>query len=133
MSYNPTNWQAGDTVTSAKLNKIEQGIKNNILVANLIYDDQENGIMHVDKTWQEIYDADFCIVNITLDDGTITTSFVVVKSPGDEKDSVYYAIVLFSPASTEGHTFLAATPNDYPVLNNQQPALDPGPGSKEAN
>lgn len=28
MSYNPTNWQAGDTVTSAKLNKIEQGIAN---------------------------------------------------------------------------------------------------------
>lgn len=26
--YNPTNWQAGDTVTSAKLNKIEQGIAN---------------------------------------------------------------------------------------------------------
>ena len=28
MSYEPTNWQAGDTVTSAKLNKIEQGIAN---------------------------------------------------------------------------------------------------------
>lgn len=26
--YNPTNWQAGDTVTSAKLNKMEQGIAN---------------------------------------------------------------------------------------------------------
>lgn len=28
MSYEPTNWQAGDTVTSAKLNKMEQGIAN---------------------------------------------------------------------------------------------------------
>lgn len=28
MGYEPTNWQAGDTVTSAKLNKIEQGIAN---------------------------------------------------------------------------------------------------------
>lgn len=26
MSYEPTNWKAGDTITSAKLNKIEQGI-----------------------------------------------------------------------------------------------------------
>ena len=26
MSYEPTNWQSGDVVTSAKLNKIEQGI-----------------------------------------------------------------------------------------------------------
>lgn len=28
MSYTPTTWAAGDTVTSAKLNKIEQGITN---------------------------------------------------------------------------------------------------------
>lgn len=26
MSYTPTNWKAGDIVTSAKLNKIEQGV-----------------------------------------------------------------------------------------------------------
>lgn len=26
MSYTPTNWKAGDVVTSAKLNKMEQGI-----------------------------------------------------------------------------------------------------------
>ena len=29
MSYTPTNWTAGDTVTSAKLNKMEQGIATN--------------------------------------------------------------------------------------------------------
>ena len=28
MSYTPTQWKAGDTVTSAKLNKMEQGIVN---------------------------------------------------------------------------------------------------------
>lgn len=28
MSYTPTQWKSGDTVTSAKLNKIENGIKN---------------------------------------------------------------------------------------------------------
>ena len=28
MSYNPTTWKAGDTVTVSKLNKIEQGIVN---------------------------------------------------------------------------------------------------------
>jgi hypothetical protein len=27
MSYTPTNWSAGDTITSTKMNKIEQGIK----------------------------------------------------------------------------------------------------------
>ena len=28
MSYTPTNWQSGDIITSAKLNKMEQGIAN---------------------------------------------------------------------------------------------------------
>jgi len=114
MSYEPTNWKAGDTVTSAKLNKIEQGIKNNVLVANLIIDDFENHIMHLDKTWQEIYDADFCIANEIMD-GTIATSFVGVKSPGREgKDLTPYVIVLFLPGSTEQETLFSATPNDYP-------------------
>ena len=123
--YNPTNWQAGDTVTSAKLNKIEQGIKNNILVANATF--SKNGPIYLDKTWQEIYDADFCIVNMASADDSTMTCFVGVKTPGDEKDSVDYAIVLFFPGSTEGHTFLATMPNDYPVLNNQSlaPVLDP--------
>ena len=26
MSYEPTNWKSGDVVTSAKLNKLEQGV-----------------------------------------------------------------------------------------------------------
>ena len=54
MSYEPTNWKAGDTVTSAKLNKIEQGIVGNIASNTLIvtyYNDL------TDKTWQEIADA----------------------------------------------------------------------------
>ena len=114
MSYNPTNWQAGDTVTSAKLNKIEQGIKNSVLVANLIVDDQENNIMHLDKTWQEIYDANFCIANQIMDDG-IATSFVGVKTPGEEGNVLApYVIVLFPVGSTEQQTFFSATPNGYP-------------------
>lgn len=30
MSYEPTNWKDGDLVTSAKLNKMEQGIANGV-------------------------------------------------------------------------------------------------------
>jgi len=29
MAYEPTTWKAGDTVTSAKLNKLEQGVAAN--------------------------------------------------------------------------------------------------------
>ena len=28
MSYTPTNWTTGDTITATKLNKMEQGIAN---------------------------------------------------------------------------------------------------------
>ena len=54
MSYTPTNWKAGDTVTSEKLNKIEQGIAENILPHTLIVNYDE-GVG--DKTWQEIMNA----------------------------------------------------------------------------
>lgn len=115
MSYEPTNWKAGDTVTSAKLNKIEQGIKNSILVANLIYDDYENGIMHLDKTWQEIYDADFCIINTTSQYGDIAVEFVGVKSPPSEGHRSDYTVMIFALGSTDQLLLLsAATPNDYP-------------------
>ena len=59
MSYEPTNWKAGDVVTSAKLNKIEHGITNNsrsILIIN-----NNDGIL--DKTAEEIKTA--------LESGTI--------------------------------------------------------------
>lgn len=42
MSYTPTEWKSGDTVTSAKLNKIEQGIaNNNIIIETCEYYEEE--------------------------------------------------------------------------------------------
>lgn len=56
MSYEPTTWEAGDVVTSAKLNKMEQGIASNgILIVHVT-----SGTL--DKTWQEIHDADVCYI-----------------------------------------------------------------------
>lgn len=62
MSYEPTQWSAGDTVTSAKLNKIEQGIAANgeiLLVHTTLNGDN---LPTLDKTWQEIHDADICYI-----------------------------------------------------------------------
>lgn len=55
MSYTPNTWQTGDTITAAKLNKLEQGVAAGSLVVNITYDDQNKAVL--DKTWQEIYDA----------------------------------------------------------------------------
>ena len=43
MSYEPTTWKAGDTVTSAKLNKMEWGIanNNNVIIETCEYDANE--------------------------------------------------------------------------------------------
>ena len=61
MAYEPTNWKAGDTVTSAKLNKIEQGIAGgaNILIINEV---PEDDLLVLDKTWQEINNAEIAFV-----------------------------------------------------------------------
>lgn len=60
MSYEPTTWKSGDIVTSAKLNKLEQGVANagGYLVVHVSMDGEEGSATYtLDKTWQEIYDA----------------------------------------------------------------------------
>ena len=59
MSYTPTTWETGDTITAAGLNKIEQGIANaggggGGLIANVTY---ANSTYTMDKTFAEIYEA----------------------------------------------------------------------------
>lgn len=58
MSYTPTTWATGDTVTSAKLNNMETGISNaaNVFVVTLTPTALDySGTM--DKTVAEIYSA----------------------------------------------------------------------------
>lgn len=60
MSYEPTVWKDGDLVTSAKLNKLEQGVANgvtngvNFEIINMELSDQ--GKPSLDKTAGEIID-----------------------------------------------------------------------------
>lgn len=58
MTYTPTEWETGDTITAAGLNKIEQGIANagSALICTLSYN-SDLGAQALDKTLQEIYDA----------------------------------------------------------------------------
>ena len=64
MSYTPTTWQSGDTVTSEKLNKLETGVQNGfggmfLINAEITVDesDETTGTVTVDKTFSEIKDA----------------------------------------------------------------------------
>ena len=58
MAYTPTVWQAGDTVTVAKLNKMEQGIAScgGVYLVN-IGESETTGDPILDKTAAEIWAA----------------------------------------------------------------------------
>lgn len=123
MSYTPTQWSAGDTVTSAKLNKMEQGIAGasgaNILVVhvNTIEREVESGkatvteqVAQLDKTAREIMDADFTIIlkneESPLGDG-VTIDFIVGKLEDEVQGFLF--------GTNQEIFFQAETENDYPL------------------
>jgi hypothetical protein len=55
MSYTPTNWQTGDTITAEKLNNMESGIENGQTLVVTIT--QNGGVYVADKTFSEITSA----------------------------------------------------------------------------
>lgn len=55
MSYEPTNWKTGDVVTSAKLNKLEEGVAAGDGMVATITIDTEN--ISVSKTYDELVSA----------------------------------------------------------------------------
>lgn len=104
MAYSPTTWQDGDTITSARLNKMEQGIAGagGALVADLVVtaDSASQGtrsgtkssdgyIYTLNKTAQEVLDALEGGMSITVrmvdmvesDEGTVFgyTTYVAVE------------------------------------------------------
>ena len=112
MSYTPTTWKDGDLVTSAKLNKLENGVAAasgpSILIANM---DMDAGSL--DKTWQEIYNADICY--IMSDFGMpLNKSIIPVSQIGRQNNN--YAVGAILPGSQDYMMFFASTPNDYPSM-----------------
>lgn len=113
MAYTPTEWQSGDIVTSEKLNKIENGIAGaggggasgggEVLVANMTPNTGE-----LDKTWQEIYDAPFCIIKIN---DNAVFSFVINKIA-----EYYLSAYAFDGEDMKFLAFATNAPDGYPTL-----------------
>lgn len=116
MSYEPTTWKDGDLVTSAKLNKMEQGIVNATSsgatspTANLV------AIMTsgtLDKTWQEIYDENISvIIDAPADSGGFRQFLpitIMAQSSG-------MGLIAATGASATV-VFEASTVNDYPRMS----------------
>lgn len=115
MSYTPSTWAKGDTITAAKLNNMESGISGaQAYMVGLNFDNDNN--VTLDKTWQEILDA------------AAAGKYVIVFK-ADENNAIYSPLLSISGGTGMGPytidiwfvgvtmSFIASTPNDYPINN----------------
>jgi hypothetical protein len=109
MSYEPTNWKDGDLVTSAKLNKMEQGIANGVLVVGCT---ETKGTITLDKTWKQIYDADYavCVEKVVFDGNRGVAYYPIAAVMERDGEYIVGVVIQDSPK-----TFTAETENDYPI------------------
>lgn len=96
MGYEPTTWKDGDLVTSAKLNKIEQGISNSSIL--FVTEDEEHTL---NKTWQEIHDANLAII----------------KTEGDLGIGIYLVTAVLSDAGAYAIAIIQDGDDYYYVCN----------------
>lgn len=105
MSYSPTTWESGDTITSAKLNKMEQGIAN----AGTLIVHANNGTL--DKTWQEIHDTAPLVW--AEDEGAYLPIGAVYEDEGD-----YLAVFIEpQPSGNAYRNYIASSADGYPALS----------------
>ena len=137
MSYTPTSWNTGDTITASALNKIENGIAN-AGGAMIVTSSQVNGVHTMDKTVQEIYDAlmSGTPVYYKYQYGTVAVDYVshawlapisyIYTYGGTDYMRVVVNCPIVQPASASGSSgeyllapaamiFQASTMNDHPT------------------
>ena len=128
MSYEPTVWKSGDVVTSAKLNKLENGVAGgggteNIIVHLTQTDDGSHITETMDKTWKDIRDAfvagkDIYIIDETIrKDITIISRYMVISvSFGRYEGEMVYGVSITLLGSGNTVNYDANSENDYPYL-----------------
>lgn len=117
MTYNPTQWKSGDVVTSAKLNKIEEGITSGAN-AYVIQLDYQNGYYVMDKTWSEILTASKSGIVIAIDSYAETETSIyyvshVVQNVGASNPYTVSVVDLGADA-LEQHYYTTDTENGFP-------------------
>ena len=104
MPYEPTTWKSGDVVTSAKLNKIEGGIANAVLIVH-----DNDGTL--DKTWQEIHDAGYCLLG-NLENGI--WEFIPICGIGSHPDHGCIIVFGYGVLDQNVKQYLCQSADDYP-------------------
>lgn len=109
MSYTPTTWAAGDTVTAAKLNKLENGVANagsSVLIVNVT---QSGDTYTCDKTAGEMYAAAQNGVVVFHQVDTLANVTMCNNLKKYKYESGTYLFV-----SQTGDEFVASASTDYP-------------------
>lgn len=109
MSYEPTTWKDGDLVTSAKLNKLEQGVAagGGMMV---VYMNPETGTL--DKTWQEICDGGFGVVMMEIPYGLCYEPIIKITN---ENGSFIITTIALGSEGFETFLYKTQSSNGYPV------------------
>lgn len=108
MSYEPTVWKDGDLVTSAKLNKLEQGVANgggNNIVMGVM---DENNNLTLESTWQEIWDNN--CTTVCFDFINNKTFCPIIQISNDNS----YSVMITDPNGSVKHLY-AKNADDYPT------------------
>ena len=85
MSYEKQTWQTGDTITAEKLNHIEDGIANSILVVTV---DLDTGIS--DVTYEDLQNATFAVMRLNRNNDSEQFVFPTLHEIGIY-NGTYYA------------------------------------------
>lgn len=127
MTYEPTEWKTGDVVTSAKLNKLEQGVADasgggGVLVVGMTMDvSSGTPALVLDKTAGEIWGAGFAILRYNgatvFEQDDIDRSAPLMLAACGQPDSIFpgYSFTFPISEASDDISFLAETADDYPT------------------
>lgn len=115
MSYEPTNWKTGDVVTSAKLNKLEEGVATAGGGGLTVSITQDGEYLLLNKTYTDVLSAvnagkniDFIMQSVTSQGSTSRSFFVMSQLL--EREGVYGVILnAITPSSTKSLQFISTT------------------------
>lgn len=120
MAYTPTEWASGDVVTSAKLNKLEQGVAGagGAFIVNAV-DYPEDLYYQLDKTWLEIRNAllngERVILAEIFGDESYVNSYYSVISIREEGSTD--SLQCYVDTQNSGRSYTSNSETDYPTYN----------------
>lgn len=122
MAYDPTVWKSGDTITSAKLNKLENGLaeaSGGGTGGGVVVCTHNVETLALDKTWNELKNAASTSVIIVLTGDDYETSIGILKyiaiDTDDEDNTIYVVDISNLVGSTT--RYVATSADGYPVMN----------------